>query len=63
VKPGYFTDFSAFIACSSEIDMDKLTRGLSDVNRSVAVIDPDSPAYSEFDSRFRWMPGTVARRL
>jgi hypothetical protein len=23
VKPGYFTDFSAFIACSSEIDMDK----------------------------------------
>jgi hypothetical protein len=23
LKPGYFTDFSAFIACSSEIDIDR----------------------------------------
>src|SRR5437773_2264303 len=37
VKPGYFTDFSAFIACSSKVDMSKLTRGLSDVNRRVAL--------------------------
>src|SRR6266480_7036745 len=63
VKPGYFTDFSAFIACSSEIDMYKLTRGLSDVNRSVAVIDPDNPVCSESDSHFRYWGEKVARQL
>src|SRR5207244_7826887 len=60
VKPGYFTDFNVFVTFVSEIDLHQpYVRGGKRKRR--CVTDPDNPACTESDNRFRQRGELAAR--
>src|SRR5439155_24601776 len=69
VKPGYFTDFNAFLTCSSEIDIhETYLRGArgkprAHFRRLESVIDPGNILCSESGNRFRRKSDSVAGGL